>query len=92
MNFTGGKLFFARCPFAGFVSRDSFTNSTSPICAASYPSLVAVLCCVTTQGPACSTVTGRTSPFSSNSCVIPTFLPKIPATFCHFLLHAQRGL
>ena len=26
---------------------------------------------VMTQGPACSTVTGRTSPLSSNSCVMP---------------------
>src|SRR5437763_9754252 len=33
-----------------------------------------------TQGPACSTVQGRTSPFSSYSCVIPIFLPKIPLT------------
>ena len=61
--------------------RFSFTNSTRPICAASYPSRVAVLCCVTTHGPACSTVAGRTSPFASNSCVMPTFLPRIPATF-----------
>src|SRR5215831_16105930 len=80
-NFTEGRLFLARCPRSGFESRDSFTNSTSPICADSYPSFTAVLCCVTTQGPACSTVTGRTSPFESNNCVIPTFLPKIPATF-----------
>src|SRR5580693_193244 len=80
INFTGGRLFFARCPCAGLVSRDSFTNSTRPICAASYPSRVADLCCVITQGPACNTVTGRTSPFESNSCVIPTFLPKIPVT------------
>ena len=43
MNFTGGRLFFARCPFAGLVSRDSFTNSTRPIWAASYPSFVADL-------------------------------------------------
>src|ERR1700691_1908681 len=34
-----------------------------------------------TQGPACSTVTGRTSPFESNSCVMPTFLPRMPVTF-----------
>src|ERR1700722_3804426 len=33
-----------------------------------------------TQGPACSTVTGCTSPLSSNSCVIPIFLPRIPVT------------
>ena len=44
-----------------------------------------VLRCVTTHGPACSTVTGRTSPLSSNSCVIPTFLPKIPLTAMFFL-------
>src|SRR4051794_13472286 len=62
------------------VSRDSFTNSTRPICADSYPSRVTVLRWVTTQGPACSTVQGRTSPFSSYSCVIPIFLPKIPLT------------
>src|ERR1019366_10762334 len=42
---------------------------------------VLVLCCVTTHGPACNTVAGRTSPFESKSCVIPTFLPRIPATF-----------
>src|SRR5271165_2881822 len=35
---------------------------------------------VTTQGPACSTVTGCTSPRSSNNCVIPIFLPRIPVT------------
>src|SRR5580693_8307421 len=80
MNFTGGRLFFARCPWAGLVRRDCFTNSTRPICADSYPSRVADLCCVITQGPACSTVTGRTSPFESNSCVMPTFLPRIPVT------------
>src|SRR5579864_1237518 len=80
-NFTGGRLFFARCPRSGFERRDSFTNSTRPIWAAWYPSRVADLCCVTTHGPACSTVTGRTSPFESNSCVMPTFLPRMPATF-----------
>ena len=42
----------------GLVSRDSFTNSTRPICAASYPSRVWLLCCVITQGPACNTVAG----------------------------------
>src|SRR5438270_5731621 len=62
------------------VNFDSFTNSTKPICADSYPSRVTVLRWVTTQGPACSTVQGRTSPFSSYSCVIPIFLPKIPLT------------
>ena len=41
--------------------------------------------CVTTQGPACSTVIGCTSPFSSNTCVIPIFLPKIPLTGIFFL-------
>ena len=35
MNFTGGRLFFAKCPRIGLVSRDSFTNSTRPIWAAS---------------------------------------------------------
>ena len=39
------------------------------------------LCCVITHGPACNTVAGRTSPFESKSCVMPTFLPRIPATF-----------
>ncbi len=39
-----------------------------------------VLCCVITHGPACNTVAGRTSPFESKSCVMPTFLPKIPVT------------
>src|ERR1035438_3426087 len=36
--------------------------------------------CVITQGPACSTVIGCTSPFSSKTCVIPIFFPKIPVT------------
>src|SRR6476646_3402903 len=80
-NFTGGRLFFPRCPFIGLVRRDSFMNSTRPICAASYPSRVWVLCCVITHGPACRTVAGCTSPLSSKSCVIPTFLPRIPVTF-----------
>src|SRR5271155_561857 len=39
-----------------------------------------VLCCVITHGPACNTVAGRTSPFESKSCVIPTFFPRIPVT------------
>src|SRR6266849_4465604 len=65
-------------------------NSTRPICAASYPSRVWVLCCVITQGPACRTVAGCTSPLSSKSCVIPTFLPKIPVTFAiAFALFAE---
>src|SRR4029077_1207195 len=85
-NFTGGKLCFPRCPFMGWVRRDSFMNSTRPICAASYPSRVWVLCCVTTQGPACGTVAGCTSPLSSKSCVIPTFLPRIPVTFAISIL------
>src|SRR6185369_4118737 len=70
----------------GLVSRDSFMNSTSPICAASYPSRVWVLCCVITHGPACRTVAGCTSPLSSKSCVIPTFLPRIPVTFAISIL------
>src|SRR6185312_1846789 len=78
---TGGKLFLPRCPRIGLVSLDSFMNSTSPNCAETYLSLVSVLCCVITQGPACNTVAGRTSPFESNNCVMPTFFPRIPATF-----------
>src|SRR5580693_104601 len=91
MNFTGGRLFFARCPWAGLVRRDCFTNSTRPICADSYPSRMADLCCVTTQGPACSTVTGRTSPFESNSCVMPTFLPRMPVTLIAIFVSTQLG-
>ena len=52
------KIVLAKCPRIGLVSRYSFTNSTRPIWAASYPSRVAVFCWVTTHGPACSTVTG----------------------------------
>src|SRR5579872_1253908 len=37
-----------------------------------------------TQGPACSTVTGRTSPLSSNICVMPIFLPMIPLTAINY--------
>src|SRR6266849_2837974 len=66
-------------------------NSTRPICAASYPSRVWVLCCVITQGPACRTVAGCTSPLSSKSCVIPTFLPKIPVTFAIAFAHLAQG-
>src|SRR5438270_5555080 len=80
-NFMGGRLCFAKCPRMGFVTRDSFTNSTKPIWAESYPSFVLLLCCVITQGPACSTVAGRTSPLVSNNCVMPTFFPNIPAIF-----------
>src|SRR5215469_15595810 len=80
-NFIGGRLLLAKCPCIGLVSFFSFTNSTRPIWADSYPSRVAVLCWVITHGPACSTVAGRTSPFESNSCVMPTFFPRIPATF-----------
>src|SRR5207302_218153 len=58
-NFTGGRLFLAKCPFIGLVTRDSFTNSTRPSWAASYPSLALVFDCVTTHGPACKTVPGR---------------------------------
>src|SRR5215467_1994384 len=76
----------------GCVRRDSFTNSTNPICAESYPSFAEVFGCVTTHGPACSTVAGRTSPFESNSCVMPTFLPRIPATFAiSFSVFYQLG-
>src|SRR6266498_708771 len=91
VNFTGGRLFFPRCPRMGFVKRESFTNSTKPICAESYPSLVCSLCCVTTHGPACRTVAGRTSPFESKSCVIPTFFPRIPATFAISLFLCGAG-
>src|SRR5437868_8174119 len=80
-NFMGGRLCFAKCPRMGFVTRDSFTNSTKPIWAESYPSFVLLLCCVMTQGPACSTVAGRTSPLVSNNWVMPTFFPNIPAIF-----------
>src|SRR5882762_1941677 len=66
-------------------------NSTRPICAAAYPSRVWVLCCVITQGPACRTVAGCTSPLSSKSCVIPTFLPKIPVTFAISFAHLAQG-
>ncbi len=34
-KFTGGRLCLPKCPRIGLVSLDSFTNSTSPICAAS---------------------------------------------------------
>src|SRR5438046_8446578 len=85
-NLTGGRLCFPRCPFIGWVRRDSFINSTRPICPASYPSRVWVLCSVITQGPACTTVAGCTSPLSSKSCVIPTFLPRIPVTFAISIL------
>src|SRR5271167_2645469 len=79
-NFTGGRLCLEKCPRIAFVSFFSFTNSTRPICADSYPSRVLVLCCVITHGPAFKTVAGRTSPFESKSCVMPTFLPRIPTT------------
>src|SRR6185437_2061207 len=78
---TGGRLLLPRWPRMDLVSFDSFMTSTSPSCAEAYSSLVSVLRCVITQGPACNTVAGRTSPFESNNCVMPTFLPRIPATF-----------
>src|SRR5208282_238111 len=90
-NFTGGRLCLAKCPRIALVSFFSFTNSTRPICADSYPSLVWVLRCVITHGPACNTVAGRTSPFESKSCVMPTFLPRIPVTLAIILLRSQLG-
>src|ERR1035438_6693691 len=80
MSFTGGASVLAKWPACGLVIREAFTNSTNPICAASYPSFEAVFNCVITQGPACSTVIGCTSPFSSKTCVMPIFLPRIPVT------------
>src|SRR5277367_3529809 len=65
-------------------------NSTRPICAASYPSFAAVFNCVITQGPACRTVIGCTSPFSSKTCVMPIFLPKIPVTDISSFPHHAR--
>src|SRR5438067_190173 len=47
-----------------------------------------------TQGPGCSTVTGRTSPLSSNSCVMPIFFPIMPLTaiiFSRLIMPAVRG-
>ncbi len=70
----------------GWVSRDSFMNSTRPICAASYPSRVWVLCCVMTQGPACKTVAGRTSPLSIEELRHPDFLAQNSGYFRHFIL------
>src|ERR1700704_2813389 len=55
----------------------------SPNCTASYPSLAGVLRCVTTHGPALRTVTGTTWPSGRNTCVIPTFFPKIPGLMLH---------
>src|SRR3984957_1930223 len=80
MTFTGGASVFLRWPFCALVMREAFTNSTSPICAASYPSLAAVFNCVIPHGPACNTVIGCTSPFSSKTCVMPIFFPRIPVT------------
>ena len=37
------------------------------------------------------TVTGRTSPFESNSCVMPTFLPRMPVTRIAIFFSAQLG-
>src|SRR5208282_4053973 len=71
---------FAKWPACGLVIREAFTNSTNPICAASYPSFEAVFNCVITHGPACNTVIGCTSPFSSKTCVMPIFFPTIPVT------------
>src|SRR5256885_11286842 len=86
INSTDGTLFLRRCPSMGWFSRVSLTNSPNQIGAESKPSLVGNLCCGTTHGPACNTVAGRTSPFESKSCVIPTFFPRIPATFAISLL------
>src|SRR5215467_758461 len=53
---------------------------------------MAVLRCVTTQGPAFNTVAGRTSPLVSNNCVMPTLRPRIPATVLAMLISIQRSV
>src|ERR1035438_2341330 len=69
---------FLRWPVAGLLIRCGLTNSTSPSCMASYPSVVGVLRCTTVHGPALSRVTGTACPSGRNICVIPIFLPRIP--------------
>src|SRR5690625_7643056 len=50
------------------------------ICTASYPSLSMERTWVTTLDPACTTVTGTSFPFSSQTWVIPTLVPSTPDT------------
>src|SRR4051812_17844122 len=49
-------------------------------CTAAYPSLSGVRTCVTTFGPAWTTVTGTIRLFSSKTWVIPSLVPRIPVT------------
>src|SRR5271167_4909082 len=61
-------------------TRCGLTNSTSPSCAASYPSTCLVRRCTTTHGPACSTVHPTSVPSVWKICVIPSLIPIIPLT------------
>src|ERR1035438_9270289 len=81
---------FLRWPVAGLLIRCGLTNSTSPSCMASYPSVVGVLRCTTVHGPALSRVTGTACPSGRNICVIPIFLPRIPGLIIQILLIHRR--
>src|SRR5271168_3380116 len=79
-TFMGATLAFLKCPVIALFTRPGLTNSTSPSCAASYPSVCLVRRCTTTHGPACSTVHPTSVPSSTNTCVIPSLIPIIPLT------------
>src|SRR5262245_27139073 len=72
-----GRLRFLNWPRTGFVNRLSLLVP-KPSCSAVYPSRSLVRISVTVHGPASITVTGTMSPFSSKTCVMPTFLPIKP--------------
>src|SRR6266446_4417698 len=76
-------------------TRCGLTNSTSPSCAASYPSVCFVRRCTTTHGPAWSTVHPTSVPSSTNTCVIPSLIPMIPLTAIFLVSlsqHAFKGI
>src|ERR1700760_1762025 len=55
------------------------------------PSFPAVRTCVTTFGPACTTVTGTIRLFSSKTWVIPSLVPRIPV-ICLSVVIASTAL
>src|SRR6201986_2275340 len=68
---------FSKRPATGLVTLGGLI-SPKPIWTAEYLSLSGVRTAVTTQGPACTTVTGTTCPVSSKTWVMPSLVPRIP--------------
>src|SRR5699024_12385754 len=70
---------FSKWPRSGW---DTLRGSICPkaICTASYPSVSTERIWVTTFAPVCTTVTGTSLPFSSQTWVMPSLVPSTPDT------------